>query len=69
MIVAEGDGVDPAGAQNGPILDVGRCVPAMEVSGDADAADAEPVGDARAVITCGLVGEGGVQVRRREGEG
>ena len=50
----EGDalGVDPAGAQTGPMLRVGRCVPAIDSSGDADATDGEPVADGRPVAIC-----------------
>ena len=31
-----GDTVPPAGAQNGPTLNVARCVPAIELKGDCD---------------------------------
>lgn len=34
---------DPAGAQNGPILDVGRCVPSMELSAEPVRADGDTV--------------------------
>ena len=37
-------GVDPAGAQNGPMLNVERCVPARDANGDADLIDGDPVG-------------------------
>ena len=43
--------VDPAGAQNGPTLSDGSCVPARDCAGDADATDGEPVGDAAAVAS------------------
>ena len=56
---AELDGVDPAGAQNGPMLNVARCVPSMDASGDADAMDGDPEGDGRPVATCASGGEGG----------
>ena len=45
----QAEGVDPAGAQNGPMLNVARCVPSRDASGDADWMDGEPVGDARPV--------------------
>ena len=44
-------GVLPAGAQNGPMLNVARCVPAMDSSGDADATVPDDVLDASAVTT------------------
>ena len=56
----DGDGVDPAGAQNGPMLNVARCVPSRDASGDADAMDCDPVADGKAVGNCsGSVGRGG----------
>ena len=48
-IVGVADGVDPAGAQNGPMLNVARCVPAIDSMGVADAMEREPVGDGRPV--------------------
>ena len=41
--------VDPAGAQKGPMLNVDRCVPPSDASGDADLTDGDPVADARTV--------------------
>ena len=41
--------VDPAGAQNGPMLNVARCVPLMDARGDDDAAEGDTVLDTRAV--------------------
>ena len=48
-IVGDADSVDPAGAQNGPMLNVARCVPASDSRGVADAMEREPVGDGRPV--------------------
>ena len=58
-IVADAEGVDPAGAQNGPMLNVARCVPSTELSGEPVATtDGEPVADARPVaIVCVTVGD------------
>jgi len=50
-IVADAVGVDTSGAQNGPMLNVARCVPLIEKSGDNDAMEAEPVTVARPVAT------------------
>ena len=50
-IVADAVGVDPAGAQNGPMLNVARCVPSMELTGVTDAMEGEPVLDAMPVAT------------------
>jgi hypothetical protein len=50
-IVADALGVSLLGAQNGPMLNVARCVPSIEFSGDADAMDADPERDARTVAT------------------
>ena len=46
-----GDGVDPpAGIPCGPMLNVERCVPAMDASGESDTrGDKDPVTDCRAV--------------------
>ena len=68
----DGDGVDPAGAQNGPMLNVARCVPSMDASGDADAMDGDDVADDWTVTTCARVGaEGSTQGERgrERGEG
>ena len=48
----DGDGVDPAGAQNGPMLNVARCVPSMVASGDADTIDGDADADEKAVGSC-----------------
>ena len=58
-IVGDADSVDPAGAQNGPMLNVARCVPSTELSGEPVATtDGEPVADARPVaIVCVTVGD------------
>ena len=45
--VADAVGVDPAGAQSGPMLNVARCVPSSDARGVEDAADGEAVLDAR----------------------
>ena len=45
------DGVDPAGAQNGPILNVARCVPSMDSRGDADAMDGDGEVEGKPVAT------------------
>ena len=37
-IVADAVGVDPAGAQNGPMLNVARCVPSIDSKGEGDEA-------------------------------
>ena len=52
-VATDGDelGVLPAGAQNGPMLIVARCVPAMDSSGEADATVPDDVLDASAVTT------------------
>ena len=52
MMDGDGDSVDPAGAQNGPMLNVARCVPARDSRGDADAMDGDPVADDKAVGSC-----------------
>ena len=54
MSDADALGVDPAGAQNGPMLNVARCVPSMEKSGDAVLIDGELLRDA---LTVGTVGD------------
>ena len=50
-IVADALGVDPAGAQNGPKLYVARCVPSMELAGEAVLTDGDPVAEAMPVTT------------------
>ena len=50
-IVADAVGVDPAGAQNGPMLYVARCVPSIEASGDTEAMDGDADSDASPVAT------------------
>ena len=51
---ADGEGVDPAGAQNGPMLKVGSCVPAMDAAGDDDAAEGDAEYDTAECDTNGL---------------
>ena len=54
----QADGVDPAGAHTGPMLNVARCVPAMDATGDAERMDGDPERDIRAVaIVCVTDGE------------
>ena len=42
-VAMDGDdeSVDPAGAQKGPMLKVGSCVPSMDAAGDDDAAEGD----------------------------
>ena len=54
-IVADAEGVSRLGAQNGPMLNVGLCVPSIDASEDGDfTGDGEPVNDANAVKTEGV---------------
>ena len=54
----QAEGVDPAGAHTGPMLNVARCVPTMDASGDAERTDGDPVRETRTVaIVCVTDGE------------
>ena len=54
-IVADAEGVSRLGAQNGPILNVARCVPSIDSSGDAVAAnEGDPDTDTSPVTIVGV---------------
>lgn len=52
---AEDVGVEPAGAQNGPKLNVGRCVPRIDSNGDAERIDGDADDDTRKVGSVGVI--------------